>query len=167
MTGNWSSCVVTNTYMQCISWVTDVVMEDELTVCCCSSPYHQQEQSIKATPFSGWHLYIICWLMQPPPVWEGGVGFVSKGMVEAHCPPPAEDIQVTLLRETIELCLVSSPLSILMFSESRVRAVPLNVLSAPKDAFDWSSFIGIVSGCHLMSWHPGLSQGEGLVNHVA
>lgn len=31
---------------------------------------------------------------QPPEVWNGGVGFVSKEMVQTHCPAPAPDIQV-------------------------------------------------------------------------
>ncbi|XP_010931462.1 NADH--cytochrome b5 reductase 1 [Elaeis guineensis] len=33
-------------------------------------------------------------LNQPPEFWNGGVGFVSKEMIENHCPPPASDIQV-------------------------------------------------------------------------
>jgi len=33
-------------------------------------------------------------LNQPPTEWDGGVGYVSKGMIEANCPPPADDIQV-------------------------------------------------------------------------
>ncbi|KAL2232871.1 NADH--cytochrome b5 reductase 1 [Sesamum indicum] len=33
-------------------------------------------------------------LNQPPEVWDGGVGFVSKEMIQAHCPPPASDIQI-------------------------------------------------------------------------
>ncbi|CAN6359676.1 unnamed protein product [Urochloa humidicola] len=33
-------------------------------------------------------------LNQPPEIWEGGVGFVSKEMIQAHCPAPAADIQV-------------------------------------------------------------------------
>ncbi|CAL5095518.1 unnamed protein product [Urochloa decumbens] len=33
-------------------------------------------------------------LNQPPETWEGGVGFVSKEMIQAHCPGPAADIQV-------------------------------------------------------------------------
>lgn len=32
---------------------------------------------------------------QPPEVWDGGVGFVSKEMIQAHCPVPASDIQVS------------------------------------------------------------------------
>ncbi|XP_068662181.1 NADH--cytochrome b5 reductase 1 [Aristolochia californica] len=33
-------------------------------------------------------------LNQPPEEWNGGVGFVSKEMIQAHCPPPAADIQI-------------------------------------------------------------------------
>ncbi|XP_008808079.1 NADH--cytochrome b5 reductase 1-like [Phoenix dactylifera] len=33
-------------------------------------------------------------LNQPPDHWNGGVGFVSKEMIQAHCPAPAPDIQV-------------------------------------------------------------------------
>ncbi|CAD6333451.1 unnamed protein product [Miscanthus lutarioriparius] len=33
-------------------------------------------------------------LYQPPEVWDGGVGFVSKEMIQTHCPAPAADIQV-------------------------------------------------------------------------
>ncbi|KAJ9185725.1 hypothetical protein P3X46_005322 [Hevea brasiliensis] len=33
-------------------------------------------------------------LNQPPEVWDGGVGFVSKEMIEKHCPAPAADIQI-------------------------------------------------------------------------
>lgn len=33
-------------------------------------------------------------LNQPPEVWTGGVGFVSKEMIQAHCPSPAVDIQI-------------------------------------------------------------------------
>nr|AAV69019.1 NADH:cytochrome b5 reductase [Vernicia fordii]AAV69021.1 NADH:cytochrome b5 reductase [Vernicia fordii] len=33
-------------------------------------------------------------LNQPPEVWDGGVGFVSKEMIENHCPAPASDIQI-------------------------------------------------------------------------
>ncbi|KAL5657188.1 hypothetical protein ACJX0J_030351, partial [Zea mays] len=32
-------------------------------------------------------------LNQPPENWNGGVGFVSKEMIQSHCPAPAEDIQ--------------------------------------------------------------------------
>ncbi|XP_048321540.1 NADH--cytochrome b5 reductase 1 [Ziziphus jujuba] len=33
-------------------------------------------------------------LNQPPEVWNGGVGFVSKEMIQTHCPAPAADIQI-------------------------------------------------------------------------
>ncbi|XP_058196240.1 NADH--cytochrome b5 reductase 1-like [Rhododendron vialii] len=33
-------------------------------------------------------------LNQPPEVWDGGVGFVSKEMIQAQCPAPAPDIQI-------------------------------------------------------------------------
>ncbi|WCJ41555.1 NADH:cytochrome B5 reductase 1 [Euphorbia peplus] len=33
-------------------------------------------------------------LNQPPEGWEGGVGFVSKEMIQTHCPPPAEDVKI-------------------------------------------------------------------------
>lgn len=38
------------------------------------------------------HVYYV--LNQPPDVWNGGVGFVSKEMIQAHCPAPAADIQI-------------------------------------------------------------------------
>ncbi|KAG8655595.1 hypothetical protein MANES_04G055700v8 [Manihot esculenta] len=34
-------------------------------------------------------------LNQPPEGWDGGVGFVSKEMIQTHFPVPAADIQVT------------------------------------------------------------------------
>ncbi|WCJ27645.1 NADH:cytochrome B5 reductase 1 [Euphorbia peplus] len=33
-------------------------------------------------------------LNQPPEVWNGGVGFVSKEMIEKHCPAPAADVKI-------------------------------------------------------------------------
>ncbi|KAL7138162.1 hypothetical protein ABFS83_10G145300 [Erythranthe nasuta] len=33
-------------------------------------------------------------LNQPPEIWNGGVGFVSKEMIQANCPAPASDIQI-------------------------------------------------------------------------
>lgn len=38
------------------------------------------------------HVYYV--LNQPPEIWDGGVGFVSKEMIQTHCPAPASDIQV-------------------------------------------------------------------------
>ncbi|KAJ7971979.1 NADH-cytochrome b5 reductase [Quillaja saponaria] len=33
-------------------------------------------------------------LNQPPEIWDGGVGFVSKEMIQTYCPAPAPDIQI-------------------------------------------------------------------------
>ncbi|PON85926.1 NADH:cytochrome b5 reductase (CBR) [Trema orientale] len=33
-------------------------------------------------------------LNQPPEVWDGGVGFVTKEMIENHCPAPAPGVQI-------------------------------------------------------------------------
>ncbi|GAV69958.1 NAD_binding_1 domain-containing protein/FAD_binding_6 domain-containing protein [Cephalotus follicularis] len=33
-------------------------------------------------------------LNQPPELWDGGVGFVSKEMIQAHCPAPAPDVKI-------------------------------------------------------------------------
>lgn len=47
-------------------------------------------------------------MLQPPEVWDGGVGFVSKEMIQTHCPAPAADIQVafyTFVFVVIELLL--------------------------------------------------------------
>ncbi|PNT42081.1 hypothetical protein POPTR_004G194400v4 [Populus trichocarpa] len=33
-------------------------------------------------------------LNQPPEGWEGGIGFISKEMIQSHCPPPAADVQI-------------------------------------------------------------------------
>ncbi|KAF3454112.1 hypothetical protein FNV43_RR04559 [Rhamnella rubrinervis] len=33
-------------------------------------------------------------LNQPPEAWEGGIGFVSKEMIETYCPAPAPDIKI-------------------------------------------------------------------------
>ncbi|KAM7522728.1 hypothetical protein LguiA_012630 [Lonicera macranthoides] len=33
-------------------------------------------------------------LNQPPEGWTGGVGFVSKDIIESHCPSPAPDVQI-------------------------------------------------------------------------
>ncbi|KAI4341188.1 hypothetical protein MLD38_025944 [Melastoma candidum] len=33
-------------------------------------------------------------LNQPPEVWNGGVGFVSKDMIQTHCPAPGPGIQI-------------------------------------------------------------------------
>uniref|UniRef100_A0A3N7FJF1 Oxidoreductase FAD/NAD(P)-binding domain-containing protein n=1 Tax=Populus trichocarpa TaxID=3694 RepID=A0A3N7FJF1_POPTR len=33
-------------------------------------------------------------LNQPPEGWEGGIGFISKEMIQSHCPPPSPDVQI-------------------------------------------------------------------------
>nr|AAV69020.1 NADH:cytochrome b5 reductase [Vernicia fordii] len=33
-------------------------------------------------------------LNQPPEGWDGGIGFVSKEMIQNHCPPLAPDVQI-------------------------------------------------------------------------
>ncbi|XP_034705011.1 NADH--cytochrome b5 reductase 1-like [Vitis riparia] len=33
-------------------------------------------------------------LSQPPEAWNGGIGHISKEMIEKHCPAPAPDIQI-------------------------------------------------------------------------
>ncbi|KAK8683286.1 hypothetical protein V6N13_039351 [Hibiscus sabdariffa] len=33
-------------------------------------------------------------LNQPPEEWDGGVGFISKEMIQVRCPAPAEDIKI-------------------------------------------------------------------------
>ncbi|XP_031280872.1 NADH--cytochrome b5 reductase 1-like [Pistacia vera] len=33
-------------------------------------------------------------LSQPPETWNGGIGHVSKEMIQTHCPAPASDIQI-------------------------------------------------------------------------
>ncbi|KAJ9693675.1 hypothetical protein PVL29_009568 [Vitis rotundifolia] len=40
------------------------------------------------------HFKVYYVLNQPPEAWNGGVGFVSKEMIKAHCPAPASDIQI-------------------------------------------------------------------------
>jgi cytochrome-b5 reductase len=34
--------------------------------------------------------------VQPPGGWEGGIGFISKEMIQSHCPLPAADVQVNV-----------------------------------------------------------------------
>uniref|UniRef100_A0A5B7A5R4 NADH-cytochrome b5 reductase n=1 Tax=Davidia involucrata TaxID=16924 RepID=A0A5B7A5R4_DAVIN len=33
-------------------------------------------------------------LNQPPEGWDGGVGFISKEMIQVHCPAPSPDVQI-------------------------------------------------------------------------
>ena len=56
-------------------------------------------------------------LVQPPEVWNGGVGFVSQEMVKTHCPAPAEDIQVKL-KCTFLGTLFTSRCQVVVFQET-------------------------------------------------
>ncbi|KAJ0083864.1 hypothetical protein Patl1_30146 [Pistacia atlantica] len=37
---------------------------------------------------------MLIYLFQPPEEWNGGVGFVSKEIIQSNCPAPAPDIQI-------------------------------------------------------------------------
>ncbi|XP_022846191.1 NADH--cytochrome b5 reductase 1-like isoform X1 [Olea europaea var. sylvestris] len=53
----------------------------------------KEELDSLATNYPGqFKIYYV--LNQPPEVWNGGVGFVSKETIQAHCPAPASDIQI-------------------------------------------------------------------------
>ncbi|XP_022152062.1 NADH--cytochrome b5 reductase 1-like [Momordica charantia] len=53
----------------------------------------KEELDILATRYPDrFKIYYV--LNQPPEVWDGGVGFVSKEMIQAHCPAPAPGIQI-------------------------------------------------------------------------
>ncbi|KAJ6826672.1 NADH--cytochrome b5 reductase 1 isoform X2 [Iris pallida] len=57
----------------------DILLKEELDDLVCKYP-------------SRFQVYYV--LNQPPEVWDGGVGFVSKEMIQTHCPAPASDIQI-------------------------------------------------------------------------
>ncbi|KAK4431983.1 NADH--cytochrome reductase 1 [Sesamum alatum] len=59
--------------------VDDILLKDELDILAKSYP-------------DRFKVYYV--LNQPPEIWDGGVGFVSKEMIQAHCPAPASDIQI-------------------------------------------------------------------------
>ncbi|KAI5567086.1 hypothetical protein POPTR_013G067300v4 [Populus trichocarpa] len=40
------------------------------------------------------HFNVYYVLNQPPETWDGGVGFVSKEMIQTYCPAPAPDIKI-------------------------------------------------------------------------
>ncbi|KAG5232885.1 NADH--cytochrome b5 reductase [Salix suchowensis] len=40
------------------------------------------------------HFNVYYVLNQPPEAWDGGVGFVSKEMIQTYCPAPASDIKI-------------------------------------------------------------------------
>ena len=43
--------------------------------------------------------------LQPPEGWEGGIGYVTKEMIQTVCPSPAPDIQVKLKPVFLNLSL--------------------------------------------------------------
>ncbi|THG15141.1 hypothetical protein TEA_005501 [Camellia sinensis var. sinensis] len=57
------------------------------------TPMFQEELANLACSFPN-RFNVYCVLNQPPEGWDGGVGFVSKEMIQAHCPAPASDIQI-------------------------------------------------------------------------
>ncbi|CAL5356794.1 unnamed protein product [Camellia sinensis] len=48
-------------------------------------------------------------LNQPPEVWNGGVGFVSKEMIQTHCPAPSSDIQPSFASPNIHILRCGPP----------------------------------------------------------
>ncbi|KAL7174571.1 hypothetical protein ACSBR2_033753 [Camellia fascicularis] len=57
------------------------------------TPMFQEELDNLACSFPNrFNVYYV--LNQPSEGWDGGVGFVSKEMIQAHCPAPASDIQI-------------------------------------------------------------------------
>ncbi|XP_057971378.1 NADH--cytochrome b5 reductase 1-like isoform X2 [Malania oleifera] len=57
------------------------------------TPMYQEELDTIASNFpQRFAVYYV--LNQPPVGWDGGVGFVSKDMIQTHCPGPAPDIQI-------------------------------------------------------------------------
>ncbi|CAL5401596.1 unnamed protein product [Camellia sinensis] len=57
------------------------------------TPMFQEELANLACSFPN-RFNVYCVLNQPPEGWDGGVGSVSKEMIQAHCPAPASDIQI-------------------------------------------------------------------------
>ncbi|CAK7325133.1 unnamed protein product [Dovyalis caffra] len=47
-------------------------------------------------------------LSQPPEAWNGGVGYVSKEIIQNYCPAPASDIQVNKSREYLKAKMVKN-----------------------------------------------------------
>lgn len=59
--------------------VGDILLKDELDSFATNSP-------------NRFKVYYV--LSQPTEVWNGGIGHVSKEMIQMHCPTPAPDIQI-------------------------------------------------------------------------
>ncbi|CAK9260250.1 unnamed protein product [Sphagnum jensenii] len=56
------------------------------------TPMYQEDLDRFARDYPGqFKVYYL--LNQPPTEWGSGVGYVSKGMIEANCPPPTDDVQ--------------------------------------------------------------------------
>ncbi|KAK9122481.1 hypothetical protein Sjap_012083 [Stephania japonica] len=53
----------------------------------------KEELDTLASNYPG-HFKVYYVLNQPPEEWNGGVGFVSKEMIQEHCPAPANDIKI-------------------------------------------------------------------------
>ncbi|KAM4071750.1 hypothetical protein ACJW30_11G082100 [Castanea mollissima] len=57
------------------------------------TPMFQEELDAFARKFPNqFKVYYV--LNQPPFAWNGGVGFISKEIIQSHCPAPASDIQI-------------------------------------------------------------------------
>ncbi|EOY10437.1 NADH:cytochrome B5 reductase 1 isoform 2 [Theobroma cacao] len=57
------------------------------------TPMFQEELDSLVARYPGrFKVYYV--LNQPPEVWDGGVGYVSKEIIQIHCPAPAPDIQI-------------------------------------------------------------------------
>ncbi|KAK6159042.1 hypothetical protein DH2020_006356 [Rehmannia glutinosa] len=67
----------------------DILLKDELDGLAKNYPDRQYTNASIQVGFFGPFSSLF-----PPEVWNGGVGFVSKEMIQAHCPAPASDIQV-------------------------------------------------------------------------
>lgn len=51
---------------------------------------------------------------QPPEQWDGGIGFVSKEMIQNHCPAPAPDVKVIFLFHLLFSGYISTEVMILI-----------------------------------------------------
>jgi len=55
---------------------------------------HKELDDLAAKYPSTLKLYHV--LNNPPPKWQGGVGFITKEMIEQHLPHPASDIKIVM-----------------------------------------------------------------------
>ncbi|KAB1201996.1 NADH--cytochrome b5 reductase 1 [Morella rubra] len=63
------------------------------THCPAPAPDIQEELDSFASKFPN-RLKVYYVLEQPPTAWNGGTGFITKEMIQTHCPAPAPDIQI-------------------------------------------------------------------------